>query len=84
MTWHFDFQLHMPEFSDLGQVRVACCHVLENTNKKSAIKGLMQSSFFYDLPDEGCLVYIFGYLDGSANIHCSFKALFKDGSKIIE
>ena len=72
MTWRFDFQLQMPEFSDREEVRVACCQVLDDSNKKSAMHGLMQSSFSYDVPDEGGLVNISGYLHGSSMITHSF------------
>ena len=60
MTWRFDFQLQMPKLSDREEVRVASCQVLDDANKKSAMYGLMQSSFSYDVPDEGGLVNISG------------------------
>ena len=52
--------------------------------KKSAIKGLVQSSFSYDLPDEGGLVCISGYLHGSANIHHSFVQRWLKDNRISE
>ena len=72
MTWRFDFRLQMPALSDLEEVRVASLQILEDACKKSAIKGLKQSSFSYDVPGEGCLANISGYLHGSEHINDSF------------
>ena len=61
-TWLFDFSLQMPLFSDPEAVCLACLQILDIANKKSAIKGLVQSSFSYDVPCEGGLANICGYL----------------------
>ena len=45
-TWLFDFQLHMPKFSDLEEVRVACCHVLDDANKKISYQRFGAVFFF--------------------------------------
>ena len=45
MTWSFDFQLQIPEFSDREEVSVACCQVLDDANRKSDVHCLMQYSF---------------------------------------
>ena len=58
----------MPTFSDPEEVRVACLQTFDDANKKSAINGLKQSSFSYDVPCEGGLANICGYLHGSAKI----------------
>ena len=62
VAWCFNFLLQMPAFSDPEEVRVACLQVLEAAKKKSAINGLAQSSFSYDVPGEGGLAKISGYL----------------------
>ena len=71
-TWRFDFPLKMPAFSDPEVVRDACIQILDSANIKSEIKDLEQSSFSYDVPEEGCLANISGYLHGSAKINDTF------------
>ena len=71
-TWRFDFPLKMPAFSDPEVVRDACIQILDSANIKSEIKDLEQSSFSYDVPEEGGLANISGYLHGSAKINATF------------
>ena len=71
-TWSFDFPLKMPALSDAEEVRDACIKTLDGANINSEIKGLEMSSFSYDVPYEGSLANISGYLHGSAKINHTY------------
>ena len=62
MTWRFDMVIELPALSDREEVRVVTKSILDEAQSKTAILHLDQSSFSYDVPEEGRLARISGYL----------------------
>jgi hypothetical protein len=60
-TWHFRVRLRMPALSQQEEVRDTFKEILVSADDRLPICGLEQSSFSYDLPDNG-IAEMFGYL----------------------
>ena len=67
-TWRFDLKLQMPAFSAQEDVCVVFSSILDEAQTRLAIYELKQSSFSYDVPGEGGLAEISGYLHSSEKI----------------
>ena len=67
-TWRFDLKLQMPAFSAQDDVCVVFSSILDEAQTRLAIYELKQSSFSYDVPGEGGLAEISGYLHSSEKI----------------
>ena len=67
-TWRFDLSLLMPALSSTDDVRVVFRSILD---KATAIAGLVRSSFCYDVPDDGGLARVSGYLHSSTQFRQS-------------
>ena len=72
-TWHFHVRLRMPALSQQEEVRDTFKEILVSADDRLPICGLEQSSFSYDLPDNG-IAEIFGYL------HVNKRSLLYDTS----
>ena len=60
-TWRFDLTFRMDALSDSDEVCTFFKASLDAAQARLALPGLIQSSFFYDVPDEG-LAQISGYV----------------------
>ena len=60
-TWHFHVALWMPALSQQEEIRAIFKEILVSANVRLPISGLEQSSFSYDVPDNG-IAKIDGYL----------------------
>ena len=70
-VWRFDLNLRVPLLSDREDVRILFRSILDEAMERIAIKGLDQSSFSYDVPEEGGIARISGYLHSTAQIYRS-------------
>jgi len=78
-TWRFDLMLRVPLLYGREDVCALFRSILDQARDRIAINGLDQSSFAYDVPDEGGLVRISGYLHSTAQIwHSSVKTWIFD------
>ena len=60
-TWHFHVTLRMPRLSQQEEVRDTFKGILISANNRLSLCGVDQSSFSYDVPDDG-IATIDGYL----------------------
>jgi len=66
-TWRFDFDVQMPSFSSMEDVRDNVIEILETANTNMPINELGQSSFSYDMPQDDAYAKISGYLHVTRN-----------------
>ena len=82
--WRFDLNLRVPLLSDREDVRILFRSILDEAMERIAIKGLDQSSFSYDVPEEGGIARISGYLHSTAQIYRSAVQTWIFDERIIE
>ena len=77
--WRFDLMLRVPLLFGRDEVRVLVRSILDQARDRIAINGLDQSSFAYDVPDDGGFASISGYLHSTAQIwHSTVKTWIFD------
>ena len=66
--WRFDLILRLPLLLGQEDVRISFREILDQARDRIAINGLDRGSFSYDVPEEGGLARISGYLHSTAQI----------------
>ena len=68
-TWRFDLTLQMPAFSSAQDVRLAFLAIFKDAHENRAINGLQDVCFSYNVPEEGGLAHMCGYLHASCKLN---------------